>query len=177
MGSTRSHTPRLYSQATLALQSQISQLTNGSSTTEKILNFVAASRAQRRALQHVYVWRYKSLRVGSYEVSSQTNGVPIFGAYAGIKCDTGTTWLLKVTETSGPTAKDLVICVPEVDVPLLRGLQMQCTRQDKPNVTLWAQAGKLIGTQWTRAIAAMRLGGGDMSRQRVYKRHRQQGEQ
>lgn len=133
-------------------------LSSGSFDNADILNFVAASRAQLRALRQVHFLRWRSLRIGSYEVSSQANGIPIFGAYAGFKCETGTTWLLKVTETAMPAAKDLTICVPDLDVPLLRGLQVRCTRRDEPQGTLWAQTGKLVGTHRTRAIAAMRLG-------------------
>lgn len=148
-------TRRLHGQAIVSLELVTRQVNGERPTTKSILDLVAALRTQRRCYERMCFWRYQSLLVGSFEVKSTKAVLPILYGNVGVGGTTGSKWLLKVTESSEPSPRDLLTAVVKVNFPLIRGLQVQCTLQDGPTQTKDAQrAGTSTSSCRHRPLAA-----------------------
>jgi hypothetical protein len=75
-------------------------------TLKDILNLVAAASIQQKTRNRAHYWRHQSLLAGSYLVSSKDSGLPIFAGSVGVG-EVGTNWLLKVTDSYGPTLQEI----------------------------------------------------------------------
>lgn len=135
----------LHKQAFIRLDIIGRRISGGTATNDDVMDFILASRTQHRVRTSLAIWRHRSLEAGRFAVTSQQNRFFVLGSPVDVKCERGTTWLIKAIEKPKPTSKDVALCVNELEVPHLRGLQLQCTRPDTKQI-VWAQSGRQLGT-------------------------------